>query len=189
MSGRRRPDNRSLPGSGIDHRHEPRTAGAIALWHRSEALSALGRATEAESDGRRALAIARSIGHRGWTSTAWRAIGIAQQTRGDEAAALRSFRSSLQNAEHFDLFGSWAAARSALVLVSLGRCEDAAPLISRALAEGPPLARYEARLAQVEAAAARSDPATGALAKLALAEAEAGGMLAHRYRLSALIPP
>ena len=162
---------------------------SYALWHRSEALSALGRPTEAEADGRQALAIATSIGHRGWTATAWRAIGIAQQTMGDAADALQSFRTSLENAEHFDLFASWAAARSALTLVSLGRCDDAEPLIVRALREGPPLARYEARLAQVEAAAARSDPTTGALATRALARAEAGGMLAHRARLSALIPP
>ena len=36
---------------------------AYALWHRSEALSALGRADEAEADAREALRLAE--GHRG----------------------------------------------------------------------------------------------------------------------------
>ncbi|WP_408004797.1 hypothetical protein, partial [Pseudonocardia lacus] len=37
---------------------------AYALWHRAEALAALGRAEEAEADGREALALATAAGHR-----------------------------------------------------------------------------------------------------------------------------
>ena len=154
-----------------------------ALWHRSEALSAIGRAAEADADGRQSLSIASRIGHRGWTATAWRAIGIAQQVSQEPDAALEAFRTSLESSDHLDLFGSWAAARLALVLVLLGRCDEADPLIDRAFSQGPPLAHYEARLARVEAAAARSDPAAAGLASAALIAAEKGGMLAHRPRL------
>src|SRR5664280_2553547 len=54
---------------------------AYALWHRSEALSALDRADEASHDAREAIAIANRLGHRGWTATGWRAVGIAEQAR------------------------------------------------------------------------------------------------------------
>src|SRR5664280_2544195 len=48
---------------------------AYALWHRSEALSALDRADEASHDAREAIAIANRLGHRGWTATGGHAIG------------------------------------------------------------------------------------------------------------------
>ena len=63
---------------------------AYALWHRSEALSALGRHLEAEADAREALRVAQEVGHRGWTATAWRALGIALQ--GQERLDVRRSR-------------------------------------------------------------------------------------------------
>jgi len=160
---------------------------AYALWHRSEALSALGRNAEAEDDAREALTVAGTVGHRGWTATAWRALGIAlqEQQRLDEAAA--AFGEFAQAAgETLTLFASWAAARCALVAVALGRLDDAARSVERALAVGPPLGHYEARWAQVELAGARGADDCTALAAAAWHRAGAGGHLASVARLAEL---
>lgn len=159
---------------------------AYALWHRSEALTALDRSEEAAADAAEGLAIATRIGHRGWTATAWRAVGLAAQRRGDLDEALRAFRTSLDLSEHLGLFASWAAARSALVLVSAGRPADAVPLVERALGEGPPLGHYEARWAQAEVAAALDEPEASALARRALELMTAGGVRQGRERLEAV---
>jgi tetratricopeptide (TPR) repeat protein len=157
-----------------------------ALWHLAEALAALGRAPDALRAAEQALDIAQQLGHRGWTATGWRAVGIAREVGGDLDAALDAFTRSLDVSEHLNLFASWAAARSALVLVRLGRLAEAEPLVTRALAEGPPLAHYEARAAQLELAVARGDPDAGTLAAAALRSADAGGMRQHRERLASL---
>ena len=159
---------------------------AYALWHRSEALSALDRADEASHDAREALAIANRLGHRGWTATGWRAVGIAEQARGDLEAALDAFTHSLACSEHLGLFASWAAARSASVLVALGRAALAAPLADRALAQGPPLGHYEARLAQIDVAAAMGDDRLAELAAEAQRVAVAGGYRLELRRLADL---
>jgi tetratricopeptide (TPR) repeat protein len=154
-----------------------------ALWHTTEALAALHRGDEALDTAGEALAIATRIRHRGWTATAWRAVGIAHQARGDPDKALHAFQSSLANSEHLNLFASWAAARSALVLIELGHLAAADSMIHIALKQGPPLGHYEGRLAQVELAAARADPDTTTLAETALAAADAGGVHQDRSRL------
>jgi DNA-binding SARP family transcriptional activator/tetratricopeptide (TPR) repeat protein len=164
-----------------------REGQAYALWHRSESLSALGRLDEAEIDAREALRIAREVGHRGWTATAWRALGIAlhEQQRFDEAA--RAFReSALVAGETLTLFASWAAARCALAAVALGRLDDAARSVGRALAVGPPLGHYEARWAQVELAAAREADDCAVMAAAARSQADAGGHLVSVPRLAEL---
>ncbi len=160
---------------------------AYALWHRSEALSALGRHLEAEADAREALRVAREVGHRGWTATAWRALGIALQGQERLDGAAAAFGESAQTAgETLTLFASWAAARCALVAVALGRLDDAERAVQRALATGPPLGHYEARWAQVELAAARGTDDCAALAAAAWHRAGAGGHLASVPRLAAL---
>jgi DNA-binding SARP family transcriptional activator/tetratricopeptide (TPR) repeat protein len=158
-----------------------------ALWHTAEALAALDRADEAQAAAQEALAIAQQIGHRGWTATAWRAIGIARQSGSDPEAALDAFTRSLHISEHLNLFASWAAARCALVLVELGRAVEAEPLVTRALGEGPPLGHYEARLARAELAAAQGDAATATIAADALRIADAAGMRQGRERLARLV--
>jgi tetratricopeptide (TPR) repeat protein len=159
---------------------------AYALWHSAEALAAAARPDDALAAAEEALAIAQRIGHRGWTATGYRALGIAHQSAGRPAEALAAFRRSLELAEHLNLFACWAAARAALVLVQLARPDEAESLVHRALAEGPPLGHYEARLAEVELAAARGDPATPELAAAALSQADAAGMRQSRDRLVAL---
>jgi hypothetical protein len=137
-------------------------------------------------DAQEALTIARRLGHRGWTATSWRAVGIAQQTSGELDAALEAFGQSLACSEHLGLFASWAAARSALVLVALDRATQAEPLVRRAGVEGPPLGHYEARLAEVELAVALGRAGVARLAAAALARAVAGGHLASVARLTSL---
>jgi DNA-binding SARP family transcriptional activator/tetratricopeptide (TPR) repeat protein len=160
---------------------------AYALWHRSEALSGLGRTGEAEADAREALRIARTAQHRGWTATAHRALGIALQTRGDLDAAARAFAEQAEVAgEALTLFASWASSRAALVALARGAVADAGPLVARALALGPPLGHHEARLAEVELAVARGDDAATGLAAAALRRAEADGHLVAVPRLARL---
>ncbi len=155
-----------------------------ALWHRSEALSAVGRVHEAEADAREALSIARAVDHRGWTATAHRALGIALVARGELDDAAAAFAESAAIArEDLTLFASWAAARSALVAVARGRPDSADAWVARALAIGPPLGHFEGRLAQVELAVARADPAAGTLARTALARARADGHEVSAERL------
>ncbi len=150
---------------------------SYALWHRSEASSALGRIDDALRDGREALEIAHHIGHRGWTATAHRAIGIAHQTAGDPDAARSAFRASLDASEHLDLFGSWARSRLAMIEIGAGHLDSAADLVTKALVTGPGLGRHEARLARVLLAGARGDDDIDVL--VADLEATAGPAGAH----------
>lgn len=162
---------------------------AYALWHRTEALAALDRGEEAAENAAEALAIATRIGHRGWTATAWRAVGLAAQQQGELDEALRAFRHSLDLSEHLGLFASWAASRAAIVLVAQGAAEQGVALVERALREGPPLGHYEARWAQVEVAAALGDSSAPALARAALDQLRAGGVQQARERLLTLARP
>ena len=112
---------------------------------------------------------------------------IAYQSAGELDDAAAAFAASAEVAdESLTLFASWAAARSALVAVARGRLDDGDRLVARALAVGPPLGHYEARLAEVELAAARDDDVTAALARRALERARAGGHAASIARLSEL---
>jgi len=172
--------------------HLARTLGhaegqAFALWHRAEALAALDQGDDARADAEESLAIATRIGHRGWTATAWRAVGIAAQARGDLDAALRAFRESLALSDHLALFAAWAAARSALVLVAADRADEALPLVERALRENSPLAMHEVRWARAEVAAARGDADTHVLAQDALDAMEAAGVRQGAERLQELL--
>jgi DNA-binding SARP family transcriptional activator/tetratricopeptide (TPR) repeat protein len=160
---------------------------AYALWHCSEALSGLGRTDEAEADAREALRIAVAADHRGWTATAHRALGIALQTRGDLDEAAREFAEQAEVAgDVLTLFASWAASRAALVALAGGAVAEAAPLVARGLAVGPPLGHHEARLAEVELAACRGDPRCAELAVAALRRAETDGHLVSVPRLARL---
>jgi tetratricopeptide (TPR) repeat protein len=157
-----------------------------ALWHTAEALAALDRHEEARAAGEEALEIAQRIGHRGWTATAWRAIGIARQGAGDLDAALLAFQQSLDNSANLGLFASWAASRCALVMLALGRVDDAAAFVERALSEGPPLGHFEARWAEAELAAARGDSHAAELARSAVQLAEGAGVKQAVDRLTLL---
>ncbi|SHK50259.1 DNA-binding transcriptional activator of the SARP family [Pseudonocardia thermophila] len=161
---------------------------AYALWHRSEALSALARADEAAADAAEALAIARAVDHQGWTATAHRAAGIAAQASGDLDTAAAEFAASADVAgDSLTLFAAWAAARSAVTAIAAGNLTGVAALVDRALTIGPPLGGFEARLAAAELAAARADPTTSGIATTALAAARAAGEAATVPRLTVLV--
>jgi tetratricopeptide (TPR) repeat protein len=159
---------------------------SYALWHRAEALAALGRAEEAIASASEALAIAERIGHREWTVASLRGLGIAHEAAGDLETAAAAHRRGLEAAEGIPLFVGWAAARLATCLIGLGRLHEAPPLVERALAVGSPLIAYEARLADAELRAARGDPEVAATAAEAAALAEAGGHLVSLPRLREL---
>lgn len=159
---------------------------SYALWHRCEALSALGKDEEAERDARQALAIAERVGHRSWAVSALRALGVALHAQGDLRQAENAFRRSLRLAEHWPLFTSWACARIALIRVASGDHARARHYVARALAAGPPLAHYEGRLALAELAALTSEPDAAATAQDALTRAERGGHLVAVPRLAEL---
>jgi DNA-binding SARP family transcriptional activator len=157
-----------------------------ALWHRSEALSALGRPDDALVDGHAALAIAQRLHHRGWTATAWRAIGIAHQNAGDLPAALEAFHQSLNHSANLDLFGCWAAARAALACIGLHRLDEASELVARALATGPALSQHEARWAAAALAVAQDDPDAPAVLQAAVTAAASGGARIYLPHLAEL---
>lgn len=159
---------------------------AYARWHRSEALSALERADEALAEANRALALARHLDHRGWTATSHRAVGIAREASDDLDGAAVAFGQSLKASEHLPLFSCWAASRLTIVLLRLDRFEEAAPLVRRALREGPELGRYEARLAHAELAAATGAADAQHIAAHARIAAQAGGHVVSAQRLAEL---
>jgi tetratricopeptide (TPR) repeat protein len=156
---------------------------AYALWHCSEALSALGNPGEALEAGTAALVIAEHIGHREWTAASLRAVGIARQAAGDLTGAEAAFRRSLATSQNLSLFAGWASARIALVLVAGGDAAGSATHVARSLAEGPELSRYEGRLARAEVAVASGDMGASQIVAEALALAEKGGHLLSARRL------
>ncbi len=159
---------------------------SYVLWHRSEALAALGRHDEARANAEEALAIAQAIDHRGWTATGLLALGVAMQAAEELGGAEDAFARSLALSEHLSLFASWASARIATIRIARRDLSAAEPFVVRALREGPGLAQFEARLARAELAAARDEPDAVVIARDALARAEAGGHLASVARLTAL---
>lgn len=156
------------------------------LWHRSEALAALGRPVEAVDAAEAGLVIARRIGHAEWTAASLRGLGVAWQAAGDLDRAETAFRAALDAGRAIPLFAGWASARLGLVLVGQGRPTDAEPLVNTALHEGTPLARHEARWAHAELLHARHDPTASAAANAALAAARADGYRALMPQLAAL---
>ena len=167
---------------------------SYVLWHHAEALAALGRSDEAQRSAEEALAIARSIRHRGWTATAHRALGVAALQREDLDAAEAQFRQSLEIAAQLELFASWAASGLATVLVHRGLIDEAHEVVRRALSTGPPLAGYEARLAHTRLLTASGAPEAVSATNEAIDQAARGGHgaslgplreLAQRQRRSA----
>ena len=94
---------------------------------------------------------------------------------------------SLHKSQHLPLFWSWAHARLALLLVAMGRLEEAATHVDRALAMGPPLGQFEARVARCVLAVVRRQPNTSEMLQDAVHRATAGGHRASQARLSMLI--
>jgi DNA-binding SARP family transcriptional activator len=156
------------------------------LWHRSEALTALGRHAEAVEAAEAALAIARRVGHAEWTTASLRGLGVAWQAAGDLGRAEAAFRDALHAGRAIPLFAGWASARLGLVLVGQGRLADAEQFIDTALSEGAPLTRHEARWARAELLHTRGDPTAPAAAGAALAAARADRYQALVPRLAVL---
>jgi DNA-binding SARP family transcriptional activator len=160
---------------------------AYCLWLRSEALTALGRSAEARRSAETSLSIARRLRHREWTAAALKGLGAACLADGDLERAEAAFRACVDTAERLPIFSSWAAAQLASVLIRKGDLASADPYVHRALRDGTPATRYEARLARTELAIAAGDPDARALAARALELAEEGGHLQSAARLRSLL--
>ena len=131
---------------------------AYALWHRSEALSALGpgrrgRGRRAGGAGRRPCGRPPRLDR---DRPGGRSASRCRRRSGSTRPARRSAESAQAAGETLTLFASWAAARCALVAVALGRLDDAARV--GATGRWPPGRRWGTTRrgwAQVELAAAR----------------------------------
>jgi tetratricopeptide (TPR) repeat protein len=130
---------------------------AECLWHRAEALAAVGQAGEAIEAAEESGGIAARIGHAEWTAAAHRGLGIACEAAGLPGRAESAYRRSLEAAEGIGLFRAWAAARLGALLARQGRPEEAAPHVRAALEGGTPLTRHEARWAHAEFLASQGD--------------------------------
>lgn len=160
---------------------------AECLWHRAEALAALGRDAEAIEAAEEAADIAARIGHAEWTAAAYRGLGIACEAAAIPDRAESAYRRSLRAAEGMPMFRAWAAARLGAFLAVQGRPGEAAPHVQAALTEGIPLARYEARWAQAELLASQGDDfACVAAATAALDRVRSDGYLILVPRLCKL---
>lgn len=160
---------------------------AMVLWHQAEVLAGCGRPDESLAAAEAGRDLALRIGHRGWTATTSLAMGLAHAALGNRAGAIAAFHESLRaSGEHLVMFRCWGRARLALVLIDQDRLDEAATHVDQALASGPGLARYEARLARCELGVRRGDDDVGALIEEALALAVKGGHVVTASRLKQL---
>ncbi len=161
---------------------------AMVLWHHSEVLVGCGRVQEGLAAADLGHAIARRIGHRGWSATTLRARGVALEAVGDLVAAQAAYEESLSTSgATLLIFSAWAHARLALLDVHHGRLDSAAAHIDRALATGPGLALHEARLAQCELAVRTGTDDAPQVLEEALRIAETSGHLVCAVRIRELV--
>jgi len=112
---------------------------AKTLTLSSYALTAAGRAREAEADARRAISIVEQVlakqpagqGARVALTDAYLALGDAAQRRGDTTAARRAWGGALAAADSATRAAGVAELRvlDATALVGLGRVEEARPIV------------------------------------------------------------
>ena len=160
---------------------------AECLWHRAEALAALGQGAEAIGSAEQAAGIAARIGHAEWTAAAHRGLGIACEAAGLPGRAESAYRRSLEAAQGSPLFRAWAAARLGAFLARQGRPGEAAPHVQAALEGGTPLIHHEARWAHAELLASQGDgEACRRAAAAALDQAQDDGYLILVPRLCEL---
>jgi DNA-binding SARP family transcriptional activator len=163
-----------------------RESEAYASWHLAEALAALGRSTEAIASADRALAIAEELRHREWHAAALRALGIAHRSAGALDLAEEAHRRGVQASEGMPLFLTWHAAGLARTLLAAGYLEDAGRWSEEAAGDGgPPLGRFEARLAVALVARVSGDERADRLAADLRRDAEAVGYTAIVAELDA----
>lgn len=160
---------------------------AYCLWHRSEALAALGDPDRAVADGERALAIAERLRHREWQAASMCGLGAAHLARGDLAGAETVLRRALDMAAGVPVFTTWGSAMLARTLISAGQPDEAAAFVQRALAQPVASALFEARLARAELLVARNEAEFEAVAREALAIATTSGHLASARLLRDLL--
>lgn len=159
---------------------------AMVLWHHAEVLVSCGRPEEGLAAAELGVAIARRLSHRGWTAATLSALGVSRKALGDLTGAAAAFEECLGTSEHLVMFNSWAHSRLALLLLAQEKYDAAAAHVQEALATGPGLAQYEARLAQCELAVKRRQENASSLVDKARRLAVAGGHAVSALRLGQL---
>lgn len=149
---------------------------AMVLWHHAEVLVACGRTEEALAAAEGGVALARQLDHRGATVMTLLGLGVARRAVGEHGGAEAAFAECIdRSADQLTLFACWAHARWALSVLDRDRPDDAAPHVAQALAIGPELSQFEARLARCTLAVARGDEDAASLVADALRRAVAAG--------------
>jgi class 3 adenylate cyclase len=148
---------------------------AVALFTRSQVLSALGRVEEARRNAEESLVICQEMGHRGNTALALVAIGMAQEAAGELQQAEETLRESVEISRGMPYQMGMAAAYLASVLAARGDLDGAESAARLSLDLPVSGGSLEARLVLTEVALARGAPGARALAVEALAFAEEHG--------------
>jgi len=148
---------------------------AVALFTRSQVLSALGRVEEARRDAEESLIICQEMGHRGNTALALVALGMAQEAAGELQQAEEILRESVETSRGMPYQMGMAAGYLASVLAARGDLDgaEAAARFSCDLAVSG--GSLEGRLVLGEVALARRIPGARTLAVEALGFAEEMG--------------
>jgi len=148
---------------------------AVALFTRSQVLSALGRVEEARGDAEESLIICQEMGHRGNTALALVALGMAQEAAGELQQAEEILRESVETSRGMPYQMGMAAGYLASVLAARGDLDgaEAAARFSCDLAVSG--GSLEGRLVLGEVALARRIPGARTLAVEALGFAEEMG--------------
>ncbi len=158
-------------------------AEGYCLGVRASILATLRQGEEARRTAAKAFEIARRLGHRELLAGSVFFTGMAHEATGELNEAEACFRRCLEEAVGIPLFSSFAASGLARILIARGDLTQAEQYVTRALADGPPIALYDARLAAVELAVAQCDPVARKLVADALTLAQRGG---HRLSISRL---
>jgi tetratricopeptide (TPR) repeat protein len=138
-------------------------------------LADLGRVDESKNECRRAVRIARRIGHRELLSGSLLNLGWAMHCGGDLEGAFAHMAESAELAARLPAFLCFAESGIARIEVERGNLDEAERHLQTAMAAGFPFALYLAELAHAELLVARSDPGASEQIAKYLASARSGG--------------
>jgi DNA-binding SARP family transcriptional activator/DNA-binding transcriptional ArsR family regulator len=160
---------------------------AFLLWAKSEALSAMGRPTEAIEIAEAAHNLACKMQHREFMAGTLVGLGLARQLTGDIEGAEVSFRRAVEEALNAPIVSWFAKSRLASLLVLRGDLASAEVLAHDLLEASLPIFHYEASLALAEIALIRGDPEAESVAREAITFSEKENMSPTLERVKKLV--